>query len=207
LARPRITVAIALVVASSVLTRGARADEDSPWDRPFAIGGDVPLPMNILGAIELTVEAAPTRWLSFELGGGYAFFRPVASGMVRLQLPISWFAFGVEGGGNVGTLTWNPNDQTDGFASLGGTDVGYGYNFAIYRAIFVREGGFIASRVRHGHFQLRLHGGATQIANRGDALCVGDSGGFRHCKISAGSLPLTMPYFGIGVAYSFDPSR
>ena len=163
-----------------------------------------------MSAALLTLEGAPVRWASFEIGGGVRGSSPAALGMVHLRVPLRRFAPGVEAGVLAAPLTWDRQASTDGFGVLS-TDVYYSDPATqhIGTAVFGRLGGTLALRVMtSGALQLRLHGGATHLLNR--AAChweapPGQVSGVSGRPCTMGGIPAALPYLGFSIAYAFEP--
>jgi hypothetical protein len=84
------------------------AENERAWSTPFVIGVRLEaLPTLFEGFHGVTVEVAPSRFVSVELGGGFWFYGPAGLSTLHLQIPIGRAGIGLEAGLLTGSFTFS----------------------------------------------------------------------------------------------------
>jgi hypothetical protein len=196
--------AVAALVASAPAVAHAEAAPTSPWDRHFAVSGQVDLfPMPMMDAL-VVVEVTPLRTVALEVGGGVGFSqRPMFLGVLHFQAAYGRWAPGVEIGAVTGPFTWDFGRTTNGVLSFSDGDVYYRNEQHLDNAVFGRAGVSVGYRTP-SHFHLRMHAGVTGLLNRSSAYCRDKQNGELVPGCNADELPGVLPYLGATFGYAFD---
>lgn len=202
LVAPLVAACCALAASAPAVAR-ADAAPSSPWDRHFAVSGQVdPFPIPLSDAL-VVVEVTALRTVALEVGGGVGIWqRPMFLGMLHVQAAYGRWAPGVEIGAVTGPFTWDFGQTTNG-VFVGGDDVAYFDEQHLDNAVFGRAGVSIGYRTP-SHFHLRLHTGVTGLLNRSSAHCRDKQSGELVPGCKADQLPGVLPYFGATFGYAFD---
>ena len=199
---------VAALVASTLPSRAARAQETrgiaagesrpndsvpgSVWDRRLSLYGQLAPTGSPFGVVGASVDFAPARFLSFELGIGVGAGSPPHETGVQAALlghlkPLrgdNW-AFTVGAGpsvGNYGTTVWTI-DQTDGALR--------------YRPAVWANGELGVEARFDGGFSLRSALGVSRMLNPGAAECPTN-----YCY-TGGQSPTTLLYLSLGLGFAF----